>query len=68
MIGLHVTAISLTRKSVLLNDGRTMPITDTLDDDGLPTDDLGDTIAVVAGEGAVWFMELVDDFEHGRLT
>lgn len=59
----RVTAINLERRLALLDDGRTVPITNLFDASGDDTNDAAEAAGFVAGAGREWFADSVADYE-----
>lgn len=62
-----VVSANLTKRTALLDDGRTLPITNMIDAFGDDTNDAGEAVAFVCGAGREWFAENMDDFERATV-
>lgn len=61
------TAIRLATMTALLDDGRSVPITELRDGKGEVTSDLDEAVAFVCGAGNEWFSDRLADYQREAL-
>jgi hypothetical protein len=61
---IDVSALHLATRTALLTDGTMVPITNLYDTTGKETDDAGEAVSFVAGDGSQWFAALLSQFER----
>lgn len=59
----RVAAINIAARFALLSDGRSLPITTLIDHVGDETDDAGQAVYFICGDGRDWFSESVADHQ-----
>jgi hypothetical protein len=58
-----VVSINMIERTALLDDGRTVPITNLFDAVGEETDDPREAVSFVCGAGRQWISDSIDHFD-----
>lgn len=62
-----IHAISLPLRTVFLEDGRALPITNLLDAIGEETTDPEEAVSFVCGSGRLWLSDRIDSFQQATI-
>lgn len=58
----HLTTVNLEQRLAVLDDGRSVPVTNLIDRFGDDTNDPAEAVGFVAGAGREWFADSVAEY------
>lgn len=58
----HIVSVSLAHAIAEMSDGRILPVTNLIDEDGDLTNDEDEAVTFVCGDGNEWYADLIEDF------